>query len=159
MLYLCYVSAHLYHEGGNMHSGYAVCSSVITEASFLLFMPPPGPTNCPWMEFPRQTPSLGVTPPPPHQTMPLVSSMNALVNMHKNGQWAWAKAYPLMTCRQPSSSLAYFGMLSAQDPEILCWDLRKPGEILYTLQRIVTTNQRIYFDINRLHFCLFHRLF
>lgn len=38
---------------------------------------------------------------------------------------------------------------SLQDPEILCWDMRNPGDILYTLQRKVTTNQRIYFDMDR----------
>ena len=35
-----------------------------------------------------------------------------------------------------------------QDPEILCWDLRKPGHLLFTTRRIVTTNQRIYFDMD-----------
>lgn len=33
-----------------------------------------------------------------------------------------------------------------QDPEILCWDLRQPGHLLFTTKRLVTTNQRIYFD-------------
>lgn len=46
----------------------------------------------------------------------------------------------------PDGNLLFTG--GRKDPEILCWDLRKPGEILYTLQRIVTTNQRIYFDID-----------
>lgn len=38
---------------------------------------------------------------------------------------------------------------SKQDPEILCWDLRKPGQILYVAVRKVETNQRIYFDWDR----------
>lgn len=35
-----------------------------------------------------------------------------------------------------------------KDPEILCWDIRNPGVILFTLQRNVTTNQRMYFDLD-----------
>lgn len=35
-----------------------------------------------------------------------------------------------------------------KDPEILCWDLRKPGQILYVAVRKVETNQRIYFDLD-----------
>lgn len=35
-----------------------------------------------------------------------------------------------------------------KDPEILCWDLRSPGRVLYTLAREVSTNQRIYFDVD-----------
>ena len=31
---------------------------------------------------------------------------------------------------------------------ILCWDIRNFGELLYTYQRHVNTNQRIYFDFN-----------
>ena len=31
---------------------------------------------------------------------------------------------------------------------ILCWDVRNLGEILYTYQRHVNTNQRIYFDFD-----------
>lgn len=34
------------------------------------------------------------------------------------------------------------------DNDIVCWDLRNVGEILYSVERIVTTNQRIYFDIS-----------
>lgn len=34
-----------------------------------------------------------------------------------------------------------------KDPEILCWDVRHPGKILCSLKREVTTNQRIYFDM------------
>ncbi|XP_061192966.1 telomerase Cajal body protein 1-like [Saccostrea echinata] len=33
-----------------------------------------------------------------------------------------------------------------KDPEILCWDLRNPGQILFVAVRKVETNQRIYFD-------------
>ncbi|KAL4631124.1 telomerase Cajal body protein 1 isoform X1 [Arapaima gigas] len=32
--------------------------------------------------------------------------------------------------------------------KILCWDLRDPGQILFSLRRSVTTNQRIYFDLD-----------
>lgn len=35
-----------------------------------------------------------------------------------------------------------------QDPEILCWDLREPDNVLFTLKRNVSTNQRIYFDLD-----------
>ncbi|XP_041483327.1 telomerase Cajal body protein 1-like [Lytechinus variegatus] len=34
------------------------------------------------------------------------------------------------------------------DQEILCWDVRKPGQILYTALREVSTHQRVYFDID-----------
>ena len=35
-----------------------------------------------------------------------------------------------------------------QDSEILCWDLRNPGHILFTTNRLVSTNQRVYFDLD-----------
>ncbi|KAG9346622.1 hypothetical protein JZ751_006933 [Albula glossodonta] len=35
-----------------------------------------------------------------------------------------------------------------KDSEILCWDLREPGRVLFSLNRSVTTNQRIYFDLD-----------
>ncbi|XP_067117581.1 telomerase Cajal body protein 1 [Osmerus mordax] len=35
-----------------------------------------------------------------------------------------------------------------KDPEILCWDLRDPGKVLFSLKRNVDTNQRIYFDLD-----------
>lgn len=35
-----------------------------------------------------------------------------------------------------------------KDPEILCWDLRDPGRILFSLNRSVDTNQRIYFELD-----------
>ncbi|KAM4035178.1 LOW QUALITY PROTEIN: telomerase Cajal body protein 1 [Anomaloglossus baeobatrachus] len=34
-----------------------------------------------------------------------------------------------------------------KDPEILCWDVRHPGRVLTSLRRNVTTNQRMYFDM------------
>uniref|UniRef100_A0A8D8U321 WD repeat-containing protein 79 n=1 Tax=Cacopsylla melanoneura TaxID=428564 RepID=A0A8D8U321_9HEMI len=33
------------------------------------------------------------------------------------------------------------------DSEILCWDLRNPGCVLYSFPRDVSTNQRVYFDL------------
>ncbi|GAB6019862.1 Telomerase Cajal body protein 1 [Chamberlinius hualienensis] len=36
-----------------------------------------------------------------------------------------------------------------KDAEILCWDLRNPGVILSVFKREVSTNQRIYFDIDK----------
>lgn len=38
--------------------------------------------------------------------------------------------------------------LCVQDPEILCWDLREPGKVVFSLKRNVATNQRIYFDLD-----------
>ncbi|XP_042333057.1 telomerase Cajal body protein 1 isoform X2 [Sceloporus undulatus] len=35
-----------------------------------------------------------------------------------------------------------------KDAEILCWDLRWPGEILFSMGRTVATNQRLYFDLD-----------
>lgn len=35
-----------------------------------------------------------------------------------------------------------------KDNEVLCWDLRQPGMVLYTLQREVTTNQTIQFTLS-----------
>ncbi|ELW63593.1 telomerase Cajal body protein 1 [Tupaia chinensis] len=35
-----------------------------------------------------------------------------------------------------------------KDAELLCWDLRQPGHPLWSLSREVTTNQRIYFDLD-----------
>ncbi|KAK3913249.1 Telomerase Cajal body protein 1 [Frankliniella fusca] len=34
-----------------------------------------------------------------------------------------------------------------KDSEILCWDLREPGKILFSVPRPVMTHQRIYFDL------------
>lgn len=35
-----------------------------------------------------------------------------------------------------------------KDPEILCWDMRNPGKILYLMNRTVTTQQKIQFDLS-----------
>jgi len=35
-----------------------------------------------------------------------------------------------------------------KDMDILCWDIRKTGEILYKMQRQTTNNQKITFDID-----------
>lgn len=35
-----------------------------------------------------------------------------------------------------------------KDNEVLCWDLRQPGTVLYTLQREVNTNQTIQFSLS-----------
>ncbi|XP_052458416.1 telomerase Cajal body protein 1 [Carassius gibelio] len=36
-----------------------------------------------------------------------------------------------------------------KDSEILCWDLRDPGQVLFSMHRNVGTNQRIYFDLDQ----------
>lgn len=36
-----------------------------------------------------------------------------------------------------------------KDPEIICWDLRNPGQILFVALRQVETNQRMYFELDR----------
>jgi len=46
----------------------------------------------------------------------------------------------------PDGFFLYSG--GRKDPEIICWDLRNPGHVLYTLNRTVETNQRIYFDLD-----------
>ncbi|XP_062994175.1 telomerase Cajal body protein 1 [Elgaria multicarinata webbii] len=35
-----------------------------------------------------------------------------------------------------------------KDTEILCWDLRQPGDVLFSMCRTVATNQRLYFDLD-----------
>ncbi|XP_064409111.1 telomerase Cajal body protein 1 [Latimeria chalumnae] len=45
----------------------------------------------------------------------------------------------------PDGNLLYTG--GRKDPEILCWDLRRPGKVLFSMLRTVTTNQRMYFDM------------
>uniref|UniRef100_A0A8D2M0B8 Telomerase Cajal body protein 1 n=1 Tax=Varanus komodoensis TaxID=61221 RepID=A0A8D2M0B8_VARKO len=35
-----------------------------------------------------------------------------------------------------------------KDVEILCWDLRRPGDVLFSMRRTVATNQRLYFDLD-----------
>ncbi|XP_071085011.1 telomerase Cajal body protein 1-like [Haliotis cracherodii] len=46
----------------------------------------------------------------------------------------------------PDGNKLYSG--GRKDPEIVCWDLRKPGNILFVAMRQVQTNQRIYFDLD-----------
>lgn len=46
----------------------------------------------------------------------------------------------------PDGNHLYTG--GRKDPEILCWDLRDPGRVLFSLPRNVSTNQRIYFDLD-----------
>ncbi|XP_055486942.1 LOW QUALITY PROTEIN: telomerase Cajal body protein 1 [Leucoraja erinacea] len=45
----------------------------------------------------------------------------------------------------PDGNLLYTG--GRKDPEILCWDLRQPGKVLFSMLRSATTNQRMYFDL------------
>ena len=35
-----------------------------------------------------------------------------------------------------------------KDGEIICWDLRQPGRVLYTMTRVVTTNQTVAFSLS-----------
>uniref|UniRef100_A0A667XNE5 Telomerase Cajal body protein 1 n=1 Tax=Myripristis murdjan TaxID=586833 RepID=A0A667XNE5_9TELE len=46
----------------------------------------------------------------------------------------------------PDGNYLYTG--GRKDPEILCWDLREPGKVVFSLRRNVATNQRIYFDLD-----------
>nr|CAG4643232.1 EOG090X06W9 [Ilyocryptus agilis] len=46
----------------------------------------------------------------------------------------------------PDGLVLYSG--GRKDREILCWDLRNPGRVLFTVNRTVETNQRIYFDLD-----------
>ncbi|KAM3857824.1 telomerase Cajal body protein 1 [Diretmus argenteus] len=46
----------------------------------------------------------------------------------------------------PDGNYLYTG--GRKDPEILCWDLREPEKIVFSLRRNVATNQRIYFDLD-----------
>lgn len=34
-----------------------------------------------------------------------------------------------------------------KDSEIVCWDLREPGKVLFSVPRVVKNHQRIYFDL------------
>ncbi|XP_051900831.1 telomerase Cajal body protein 1 [Pristis pectinata] len=45
----------------------------------------------------------------------------------------------------PDGNLLYSG--GRKDPEVLCWDLRQPGKVLFSMLRSATTNQRMYFDL------------
>ncbi|KAK9524568.1 hypothetical protein VZT92_016951 [Zoarces viviparus] len=47
----------------------------------------------------------------------------------------------------PDGNYLYTG--GRKDPEILCWDLREPGEVVFSFKRNVATNQRIYFDLDQ----------
>lgn len=44
----------------------------------------------------------------------------------------------------PNGTLLFSGVRGSG--EIICWDLRNPGTALYKLNRVVKTQQRIYFD-------------
>lgn len=46
----------------------------------------------------------------------------------------------------PDGNYLYTG--GRKDSEILCWDLREPGKVVFSLKRNVATNQRIYFDLD-----------
>ncbi|PAA80188.1 hypothetical protein BOX15_Mlig002182g122 [Macrostomum lignano] len=46
----------------------------------------------------------------------------------------------------PCGNLLYSG--GRKDPEIHCWDVRRPGVILATMRRVVATNQRLQFDLD-----------
>ncbi|KAM9718179.1 telomerase Cajal body protein 1 [Menidia menidia] len=47
----------------------------------------------------------------------------------------------------PDGNYLYTG--GRKDPDILCWDLRDPGKVVFSLKRNVATNQRIYFDLDQ----------
>ncbi|XP_062240357.1 telomerase Cajal body protein 1 isoform X1 [Platichthys flesus] len=47
----------------------------------------------------------------------------------------------------PDGNYLYTG--GRKDPEILCWDIREPGNVVFSLKRNVATNQRIYFDLDQ----------
>lgn len=47
----------------------------------------------------------------------------------------------------PDGQLLYSG--GRKDTEILCWDLRNLGKVLYCMKRTVTTHQRMYFELSR----------
>ncbi|XP_004310657.2 telomerase Cajal body protein 1 [Globicephala melas] len=49
-------------------------------------------------------------------------------------------------CFHPDGNRFFSG--ARKDAELLCWDLRQPGRPLWSLSREVTTNQRIYFDLD-----------
>ncbi|XP_014670478.1 PREDICTED: telomerase Cajal body protein 1-like [Priapulus caudatus] len=46
----------------------------------------------------------------------------------------------------PDGNRLYSG--GRNDPEILCWDVRSPEQVLFSVQRKVRTNQRFYFDLD-----------
>lgn len=47
----------------------------------------------------------------------------------------------------PDGQQLYSG--GRKDTEILCWDLRNLGKVLYCMKRTVTTHQRMYFELSR----------
>uniref|UniRef100_A0A8C5KCR3 Telomerase Cajal body protein 1 n=1 Tax=Jaculus jaculus TaxID=51337 RepID=A0A8C5KCR3_JACJA len=49
-------------------------------------------------------------------------------------------------CFHPNGNLLFSG--ARKDAELLCWDLRQAAHPLWSLSREVTTNQRIYFDVD-----------
>ncbi|KAL2765781.1 telomerase Cajal body protein 1 [Daubentonia madagascariensis] len=73
------------------------------------------------------------------------------------GLYAWDDGSPLAflgghqggithLCFHPDGNQFFSG--ARKDAELLCWDLRQPGHPLWSLSREVTTNQRIYFDLD-----------
>lgn len=46
----------------------------------------------------------------------------------------------------PDGNCLYSG--GRKDSEILCWDLRNLGTTLHVINRVCTTNQRLYFDVH-----------
>ncbi|XP_035223781.1 telomerase Cajal body protein 1-like, partial [Stegodyphus dumicola] len=47
----------------------------------------------------------------------------------------------------PDGLLLYSG--GRKDPEILCWDVRNLGSVLYCMRRSCLTHQRMYFDLSK----------
>uniref|UniRef100_A0A8C9DQ68 Telomerase Cajal body protein 1 n=1 Tax=Prolemur simus TaxID=1328070 RepID=A0A8C9DQ68_PROSS len=73
------------------------------------------------------------------------------------GLYAWDDGSPLALlgghqggithlCFHPDGNRFFSG--ARKDAELLCWDLRQPSHPLWSLSREVTTNQRIYFDLD-----------
>ncbi|XP_055970854.1 telomerase Cajal body protein 1 [Sorex fumeus] len=73
------------------------------------------------------------------------------------GLYAWDDGSPLALltghrggithlCFHPDGNRFFSG--ARKDAELLCWDLRQPAHPLWSLGREVTTNQRIYFDLD-----------
>ncbi|XP_008854012.2 telomerase Cajal body protein 1 isoform X2 [Nannospalax galili] len=73
------------------------------------------------------------------------------------GLYAWDDGSPLTLlgghqggithlCFHPDGNIFFSG--ARKDAELLCWDLRQPGHVLWSFSREVITNQRIYFDLD-----------
>ncbi|XP_073510578.1 telomerase Cajal body protein 1 [Phyllobates terribilis] len=72
------------------------------------------------------------------------------------GLYSYQEGVPLAVLHGPAGGVTHL-LFSAdgrcvfsggrKDPEILCWDVRHPGQVLTSLRRNVTTNQRMYFDM------------